>query len=223
MPVLLTFAVILGCASQTSDSNPASGTGVETTEQAPAPEVGPSIPDGDDGTGSEAIELTPAPEVGLPVPDGGNGTGSEPIELTPAPEVGHPAPDFVLEDLDGNLVRLSDFRGKVVLINFWTTWCPACRIEMPEIEAVHQEYKDKGVVVLGVDPLEDEGTIRRYIQQGGFSWTILLDITGEVARDYEITAIPTSFFLDTEGIIRVVNVGDMTREAMEGMLTEAMQ
>ena len=94
---------------------------------------------------------------------------------------------------------------------------------MPEIEAVHQEYKDKGVVVLGVDISEPESMVRQYIQQGGFSWTIVLDSTGEVARDYQIVAIPTSFFLDREGIIRAVNIGAMTKRAMEAKLAEAIR
>lgn len=158
-----------------------------------------------------------------PDSDRGAGTGAQAVELEPAPEVGHPAPDFTLRDLDGNAVRLSDLRGEVVFINFWATWCPPCRAEMPEIEAVHQEYKDKGVVVLGVDISEPASTVRQYIQQGGFSWTIVLDSIGEVARDYQIAAIPTSFFIDQEGIIRAVNIGAMTKRAMEAKLAEAMR
>ncbi len=154
----------------------------------------------------------------------GSGTiGLKGSELAPAPEIGHLAPDFTLVDLKGNEVALSDFRGKTVFINFWATWCPPCRAEMPEIEAVHQEYKDKGVVVIGVDISEPESTVRQYIQQGGFSWTIVLDGTGEVARDYQIAAIPTSFFLDSEGIIRAVKIGAMTKRAMEAKLAEAMR
>ncbi len=78
--------------------------------------------------------------------------------------VGNPAPDFTLADLDGNQVSLSDFRGKTVFINFWATWCPACREEMPEIEALYQQYKDKGVVVLGVDILETEGEVHQFVE-----------------------------------------------------------
>ena len=156
-------------------------------------------------------------------PDRGAGTGAQAVELEPAPTVGRMAPDFILKDLDGNSVRLSDLRGKVVFINFWATWCPPCRAEMPEIEAVHQEYKDKGVVVLGVDISEPASTVRQYIQKGGFSWTIVLDSTGEVARNYQIAAIPTSFFIDGEGIIRAVNIGAMTKRAMESKLAEAMR
>jgi peroxiredoxin len=158
-------------------------------------------------------------------PDSGRdaGTGAQAIELEPAPEVGHPAPDFTLKDLDGNVVRLNDLRGKVVFINFWATWCPPCRAEMPAIEALHQEYKDKGVIVIGVDISEPESTVRQYIQQGGFSWTIVLDSTAKVARDYQIVAIPTSYFLDKEGIIKAVNVGPMTKRAMEAEVTKAMR
>ncbi len=144
-------------------------------------------------------------------------------ELAPAPEVGRLAPDFTLGDLEGNQVSLSDFRGKTVFINFWATWCPPCRAEMPEMEAVYQEYKDKGVVVIGVDISEPESTVRQYIQRGGFSWIIVLDSTGEVAANYKITSIPTSFFIDGEGVIRVVNIGAMTKRVMEAKLAEAMR
>ncbi len=79
------------------------------------------------------------------------------------------------------------------------------------------------MVVIGVDIAEPESTVRRYVQQGGFSWTFVLDSTGEVARDYQIAAIPTSFFLDRYGVIRAVNIGAMTKRAMESRLVEAMR
>ena len=149
------------------------------------------------------------------------GGGGE--QLAPAPEVGRLAPDFTLTDLDGNSVSLSDFRGRVVFINFWATWCPACRVEMPEIEAVHQEYKDKDVVVIGVDIREDEDTVRRYIERGGYSWTFVMDTTGEVTMNYRIIAIPTSFFLDEEGVITAIKTGAITKKSMESRLAEAME
>ncbi len=138
-------------------------------------------------------------------------------------KVGELAPDFTLTDLEGNSVTLSEYRGKVVFINFWATWCPPCRAEMPEIEAVYQEYKDKGVVVFGVDILEPEDVVRQFVEQGGYSWIFVLDATGAVSDDYRITAIPTSFFIDREGIIQAVNIGAMTKRAMEAKLTEAMR
>ncbi len=146
-----------------------------------------------------------------------------PTELSPAPEAGRLAPDFTLTDLDGNRVTLSEYRGKVVFINFWASWCPACRAEMPEIEAVYQEYKDKDVVIVGVDIMETEDKVRQFVEQGGYSWTFVIDTTGEVSNNYGITAIPTSFFIDREGIIRAVKIGSMTKRAMEARLAEAMR
>jgi len=149
---------------------------------------------------------------------GGGGQGD-----TVGVDVGEMAPDFALTDLEGNPFRLSDLRGKVVFINFWATWCPPCRAEMPEIEAIYQEYKDKGVVVIGVDVLETEDEVRQFVQRGGYSWTFVIDKTGEVAASYGIAAIPTSFFIDREGIIKAVNIGAMTKRAMETKLAEAMR
>ena len=136
--------------------------------------------------------------------------------------VGEIAPDFTLLDLDGNEVGLSEFRGEVVFVNFWATWCPPCRAEMPDIESLYQEYKDKGVVVIGIDIGESEATVRQFVQQGGYSWTFVLDSTGAVAANYNIRAIPTSFFIDREGVIQAVNTGAMTKRGMEAALAEAM-
>jgi peroxiredoxin len=136
--------------------------------------------------------------------------------------VGEIAPDFTLLDLDGNEVGLSEFRGEVVFVNFWATWCPPCRAEMPDIESLYQEYKDKGVVVIGIDIGESEATVRQFVQQGGYSWTFVLDSTGAVAANYNIRAIPTSFFIDREGVIQAVNIGAMTKQGMEARLAEAM-
>ncbi|MEE8413457.1 MAG: TlpA disulfide reductase family protein [Dehalococcoidales bacterium] len=136
---------------------------------------------------------------------------------------GDMAPDFTLTDLDGNQVSLSDFRGKTVFLNFWATWCPPCRAEMPEMAAVYQEYTDKEVVIIGIDIQEPAETVRQFVQDQGYSWTFLLDTSGMVTADYEIVAIPTSFFLDKEGIIRAVNVNAMTKREIEAKLAEAMR
>lgn len=146
-----------------------------------------------------------------------------PSQLQPAARVGRLAPDFTLTDLEGNRITLSDFRGKVVLINFWASWCPPCRAEMPDIEAVYQEYKDKGVVVVGIDIREPEDIVRQFVADGGYSWTFVLDTTGAVASTYAITAIPTSFFLDKEGVIQAARVGAMTKRQMEIRLATTMK
>ena len=142
---------------------------------------------------------------------------------TGRPVVGSLAPDFTLTDLDGNSVRLQDLRGQVVFLNFWATWCPPCRAEMPDIEALHRKYRDRGVVVLGVDLRESESGVRAYVEGGGYTWTFLIDTTGQVAAAYRVSAIPTSFFIDKEGTIRAVAIGGMTASTMEAKLAQAMQ
>ena len=143
--------------------------------------------------------------------------------LESAPEIGHMAPDFTLIDLDGNQLTLSDLRGKTVFLNFWATWCPPCRAEMSEIEAISQKYKDAGVAVFVIDLREPESDVLRFVQEGGYSWSFVIDRTGEVGKTYGVTLIPTSFFLDKEGVIRAVNIGAITRQTMEISLAEAMR
>jgi thiol-disulfide isomerase/thioredoxin len=137
--------------------------------------------------------------------------------------VGDLAHDFTLADVEGNQVTLSDFRGKTVFVNFWATWCPPCRSEMPAIEALYQEYKDRDVVVIGVDLYESRDKVRKFVQGGGYSWLFVIDDTGEVARNYRIRAVPTSFFLDSEGIIREVTIGAMNKKTMENKLAKALR
>lgn len=146
-----------------------------------------------------------------------------PSEATVGTDIGQQAPKFTLTDLDGNQVSLNDFRGRAVFVNFWGSWCPPCRAEMPDIEAVYQRHKDEGVVVLGVDIKEPEEVVRRYVEEGDFSWIFLLDTTGAVSSAYGIGAIPTSFFIDRDGVIRSKAIGAMRRPAMEARLAEAMK
>lgn len=158
-----------------------------------------------------------------------NPTGTKEDELTstpedePAPEVGQLAPSFTLVDLEGNSVSLSDFQGKTIFVNFWTTWCPPCRIEMPDIEALYQEYKNNNIVVIGINILEPEDTVRQFVEQGNYNWIFVLDSSGRVTENYEVALIPTSFFIDREGIIRGVTIGTMTKLNMEDKLAEAIR
>jgi len=154
----------------------------------------------------------------------GCGQASTPASgQSPAPEIGRKAPDFTLKDLDGNSVRLNDLRGKVVFLNFWATWCPPCRAEMPDIEEVHQKYRGQDVVVLGIDIQESLDKVRGFVEDGGYSWTMLLDSTGKIAITYKVRAIPTSYFIDREGIIKAVSIGGMFQTAIEEKLAEAMK
>ena len=116
-----------------------------------------------------------------------------------APEA---APDFALETFAGETLRLSDLRGKVVVLNFWASWCPPCRWEMPFFETISQEYKERGVIFLGVaisDTMEDASD---FADSVGVTYPLALDAAGETARDYEVLGLPTTFLIDKDGAIQ---------------------
>ena len=124
-----------------------------------------------------------------------------------APQVGKQAPDFQLPNLEGQPISLSDFRGKPVLVNFWAVRCPPCRFEMPFIQAIFEESSDTELVVLAVDIGEAPSTVKDFIQSGNFSFPVLLDTSQDVALEYNIRAIPTTFLIDKDGIIQEIRVG----------------
>ncbi|MFQ5855597.1 MAG: TlpA family protein disulfide reductase [Anaerolineae bacterium] len=132
------------------------------------------------------------------------------------PTVGDPAPDFTLKNLEGEEVSLSDFKGRPVLINFWATWCPPCRFEMPAIQKMYAKYQDEGFVVLAVDVEESISAVKRYIEQGGYTFTVLLDYKGEVSNGpYRVRAFPTSYFVDRESKIAVAHRGMVTEPMLQ--------
>ncbi len=127
--------------------------------------------------------------------------------------VGDVAPDFVLESLDGRVVRLSDLRGKPVFVNFWATWCPFCVEEMPDMQKVYDERKQDGLVILAVNRAESENVIKKFLDtglDGKIKYIILLDRSDDVARAYIPFGMPVSYFIDRDG--RIVNrkMGQLT-------------
>jgi thiol-disulfide isomerase/thioredoxin len=106
-----------------------------------------------------------------------------------------------LKDLNGQPVSLSDFRGKIVFLNFWTTWCYACRIEMPDMEKLHQKFKNKDFAMVTINLQESVSQVKQFFKDFKLTFTALLDSDGAVGAHFMITAIPTTFILDKEGII----------------------
>ncbi len=139
-----------------------------------------------------------------------------------AAKIGEPAPDFALPTPDGETVRLSDLRGRPVLLNFWATWCPPCKIEMPDIENLYQKYKDQGFTVIAIDQQESPDAVRQYFQQMGLSFQPVIDSTGEIFNLYRVVALPTSYFIDSQGVVRVQHRGMMTREQMESYVGQVI-
>ena len=133
----------------------------------------------------------------------------------PAARLGSPAPDFSLPTADGGTVRLADLKGKPILINFWATWCPPCREEMPAMQELYEQYRERGLVILAVDMEEDLRPVRRWIDQGGYTFTFLLDSEGEQVKRYNIIASPTSYFVGRDGVIRDLKLGALSRGEMQ--------
>ncbi len=146
------------------------------------------------------------------------------------PVVGSPAPDFSMplyKDYRGGLgetVRLSELRGKVVVINFWASWCLECRKEAPALEAAYRQYKDRGVILLGVDYLDTETAALAYLQEYATTYPVGIDVQQTIARAYHITGVPETFIVDRSGIVRYVAIqrvsaSDLSRE-IEALIAE---
>ncbi|MGH7382042.1 MAG: redoxin domain-containing protein [Candidatus Methylomirabilales bacterium] len=124
------------------------------------------------------------------------------------PEVGYLAPDFSLPSLGGQTVRLSDLRGKAVLLNFWATWCAPCRLEMPTMDKAYQEYKSRGLEVLAVSlDAGSKSAVKNFMNELKLSFPVILDPDMEVLRLYRMVGIPASFLIDKQGIVRHREVG----------------
>lgn len=133
-----------------------------------------------------------------------------------APQEGFLAPDFNLKTPSGESVKLSDLRGQAVLVNLWATWCPPCRAEMQTIEKVYSEYKDQGFTVLAVNMTyqDDPLAVMPFVKEQELSFPILLDETSEMANVYQLRSLPSSFFIDRNGMIHEVVIGGPMAEAL---------
>lgn len=151
-----------------------------------------------------------------------------PLSSSPGPREGFFAPDFTLDTLDEGRVTLSELRGNIVIVNFWTTWCPPCRAETPALEASYKAYKDSGVIILGLNLTDQDSLneVEAFVQEFGLTYPILLDRDGTVGLMYQLNGLPTTLFINREGVIRTVLVGGpmsetFIRSKIEALLKEA--
>lgn len=163
----------------------------------------------------EADDNTP---VYTQTPADNDEVGNLIINDMPKVDSGEPAIDFTLEDLDGNEISLSDFEGKIVLLNFWATWCGFCDLEMPDLEKLATVNED--LVVLGVNVGEDKELVKEYVDQKKITFPVVLDATTDIASDYLVTGLPTSYFIDEDGIIYGRYPGMMTYDMMTEFIDE---
>lgn len=134
-----------------------------------------------------------------------------------------PAPDFTLETFDDSSLTLSDLNGKVVMVDFWASWCPPCRAEASTLAAVYKEYEGSDVEFVGVSIWDEEGDARRYVDRYGITFPTGLDDRGSTAVEYGVRGIPEKFFIGRDGIIQRKFIGPMDAETLRSVLDDLLE
>ena len=134
------------------------------------------------------------------------------------------APDFNLKDQYGVTHSLENYKGKVIFLNFWATWCPPCKKEMPDVESIYKEYGEnkKDVVILGINS-EKENEVKKFLKDKGYTFPTVIDENSEVMRKYFIQAFPTSFVIDKEGNVYGYVMGGLTKEQIKQVIEEVLK
>ncbi|MBM7623959.1 TlpA family protein disulfide reductase [Sporohalobacter salinus] len=146
--------------------------------------------------------------------------GQETSDVPIKPKVNFRAPDFTLTDLNGNKVKLSDFRGQVVFLNFWASWCPPCKEEMPYIQEIYDE-RGNNVKVLAINVRESPSKVKQFIKKKDYEFTVLTDENGKVSSNYLIRGIPKTLIINENGIIKAQNTGSMNKTKMNNLIKQA--
>jgi peroxiredoxin len=128
--------------------------------------------------------------------------------------IGREAPNFIYTDLNNEMRELKDFKGKVIFLRFWADWCPYCDVEMPIIDRVYNEIRDKGFVVLAVNVKQSAAAAKAYAKKFKLSYPIALDQKGEISKQYSVRGIPMNFLINREGVLKDLLVGDISDESM---------
>ncbi|WP_174616273.1 peroxiredoxin family protein [Virgibacillus ihumii] len=157
-------------------------------------------------TGSSGGKITSPPPAG----EKGDVKKTDEVGIS----VGQIAPDFKLRTLEGKTVRLSDYRGERVIVNFWATWCPPCRAEIPDFQKL---YEKKDVEILAVNLTSTEKSkegVRKFVKEFGMTFPVLMDVNSDVAETYQVRAYPTSYMIDSSGHIQFKALGAMNYDLM---------
>ena len=141
--------------------------------------------------------------------------------IAEAPIPGYAAPDFTLSTTLGKSVSLSDFRGKPVVLNFWATWCPPCRAEIPHFQDSSVKYGDSAII-LGIDQGEPQQIVADFTSSFGVTYPVLLDTDSAVNREYSVRALPTTIFVDADGVVREVYSGIVNRAVLEDRIEKLL-
>ena len=195
--------------------------GDEDVETIKARNRGEDVSDGSEA-GSASLVDNP---VDTAIDTGGVSSIESAVEAIDVPiglRNGNRAPNFTTTTLDGEVVSLADFRGKVVLLNFWFTNCGPCRVEMPEFQNVTEAYADEDVVIVAVNREEGPEPIREFADELGLTFPILLDEEGDIQFQYDVKGYPSTFILDRDGVIQFRTFSAMTVEQIQELVQEAL-
>jgi peroxiredoxin len=138
--------------------------------------------------------------IGISHVTDGYAQGIDPLQFDSS--VGSKAPDFTLKDTSGKEISLLSFKGKPVLLNFWATWCPYCRRERPHLNALHKDYKDKGLIILSVSTDQSTAKLKEFLKTAPAEFIVLSDSSGTASSLYNVGGLPTSYLISREGIIK---------------------
>ena len=163
----------------------------------------------------------PSRPDGPPATSGGP-VASDVVVIGGHPLLGKPAPDFALTDLDGRTVRLSDFRGRPVVVNFWASWCVPCKVEFPLFREARAAHADKGLEILGVIHDDSLAEARAFAQAQQAGWPMLDDAEDVAWKSYQAQALPTTFYVDREGIVREVSFGPPPSRVLDEQLAKIL-
>ncbi|MBD8006930.1 thiol-disulfide oxidoreductase ResA [Bacillus norwichensis] len=132
--------------------------------------------------------------------------------------VGDKAPDFILSDMNGDQHKLSDYKGKGVFLNFWGTWCKPCEKEMPYMNNQFEVYKNQGVEILAINVAEPEFAINKFVQKHRLTFPILKDTNKDILNLYNVTPLPTTMLINSEGTITAIETGELSEAKIRGMM-----
>jgi len=165
----------------------------------------------------------PADAAAQPAPtDQGSLASPTPVGRPMPPKVGNVAWDFVLPNMQGEQVRLSDLRGKHVMLSFWATWCGPCRSEIPAMVKLYEEMDGQDFEILAINMREDSAKVQPFVQELNMDFPVLFDTNGKLAQAYYVRGIPTSIFIDDEGVIQIVHVGTLSDKLLRDYVKRLM-
>ena len=138
-------------------------------------------------------------------------------------KVNFPAPELNLQDLSGEQVALSDYRGSVVLVNLWATWCPPCREEMPTLQTFYEKYKEDGFVLIAIDQEETSDVVQPFVEEFGLTFPIWLDLDYLAQQQFHTANLPSSYVVDREGVVRLMWIGGISKKNLEKFVPDIIR